>query len=233
MPTNAPRADWRLVLIRAAAAALLLAATVSPASAQSDTGGLATVSVSALSAEDTSVAVAAGMGYRINRTLSIGVELTVIPDFSSGTPELPVSIASTLVFPAPIVRVESTDGRATIFTGNLRLNVPTRSARISPYLIGGAGVGNVRDELSYSVDYGPIFGTTFPPGIPIPLPRIVPPIQESIRRSTTDVAITMGGGISFAMGSQWSIDGDARYVAIVGDRDLQMGRFGGGISYRF
>ena len=231
---NAPRADSRFPLVHLAAAALFLLATAPRASAQSDSGGLATVSVSALSAEDTSVAVAAGMGYRINRTLSVGVELTVIPDFSPGARELPVSIASTLVFPAPIVRVESKDGRATIFTGNLRLSVPTRSARISPYLVGGAGVGNVRDEVSFTIDYPPVFfGPTFPE-IPIPLPRpVVPPFQESIRRSTTDVAITMGGGISFAMGSQWSIDGDARYVAIVGDRDLQMGRFGGGISYRF
>ena len=232
MPTNAPRADWRRLLIRASATALFLIAAAPRASAQADSGGLATAAISALQGgEGTSAAIAAGIGYRVNRTLSIGVELTVIPDFAPGAPELPLSIASTLVYPAPIYRVESSDGRATIFTGNLRLTVPTRSARISPYLVGGAGVGNVRDDVSYSVDYGPIFPADFP--VPLPRTVIYPVIRESIQRSTTDVAITMGGGISVAMGNQWSIDGDARYVAIVGDRDLQMGRFGAGLSYRF
>jgi opacity protein-like surface antigen len=43
----------------------------------------------------------------------------------------------------------------------------------------------------------------------------------------------MGGGVSFAMGNRWSIDGDVRYVAIGGDRDLHIGRFGAGVTYRF
>lgn len=241
MPTNAPRADWRLVLIRASATALLLIAAAPRASAQADSGGLATATVSAVQApEGTSAAIAASIGYRLNRTLSVGVELTVIPDFAPGEAascaciapaELPPSIASSLIYPPPTFRVDSNDGRAVIFTGNLRLTVPTRSPRLSPYLVAGAGVGNVREEVSYAFDFEPIF----PAGFPLPLPRTIvfPSIQQSIARSTTDVAITMGGGISVAMGNQWSIDADARYMAILGNRDLQMGRFGAGVSYRF
>ena len=86
-------------------------------------------------------------------------------------------------------------------------------------------------SLSYSVDFG---RPGILAGFPVPLPRIIyPEIRESIRRTTTDVAITMGGGISLAMSDQWSIDGDARYVTITGRRDVHAGRFGAGISYRF
>jgi hypothetical protein len=43
----------------------------------------------------------------------------------------------------------------------------------------------------------------------------------------------LGGGVSFLTNDRWSFDVDARYVGIFGQRDAQIGRFGGGVTYRF
>jgi hypothetical protein len=79
---------------------------------------------------------------------------------------------------------------------------------------------------------------TFPPillagiGSPIILPAPFPE-SESLSRTTTDFAVSFGGGVSFLMNDHWSLDGDARYFGIFGRQDDQIGRYGGGITYRF
>jgi len=64
-------------------------------------------------------------------------------------------------------------------------------------------------------------------------PPILTPRTESIPRTTTDFAATFGGGGSFLAGDHWSFDVDARYIGVFGERDAQIGRYGGGITYRF
>ena len=151
--------------------------------------------------------------------LILGTELSIVGGLSSA------------IFPAPRINVEAEEGRATIFTGNLRLTIPTRSPRISPYLVGGAGVGNVRDELRYTIGYPhsahcsrrelPARSSSFHRS------------SESIRRTTTDFAMTFGGGVSVLVSDRWSIDADVRYLGVTGERDIQTGRYGGGITFRF
>ena len=217
-----------------AAAALSLLAAAS-ASAQTNNGGVASATVSAMRIEDgTSPSIAGAVGYRFNPTVSLGVELMSVPSLTPETPDIPEPLGvydfSGIVFPSPAITVGSDGGHATIFTANLRLTIPTRSRRISPYLIGGGGVGTVTDKRQYTIIYPAItlMGLDVRPVIFPP-----PPQRESIARTTTDFAATFGGGVSFLTNDHWSFDADVRYIGIFGERDARIGRYGGGITYRF
>lgn len=236
MLTNWPRADRFVPVLRALAAVLLLVAATSSASAQTESGGLASVTVSAFAINDeTKASFAAGIGYRFNRVVALGVELTAVPDFMPRVQESPLYPLATsfngLIYPSPIYRYEPAGGHATFFTGNLRLTVPTRSTRISPYMMGGAGVAAVRSEIDSVIDYGPIILAS----IPASLPRTIayPVITQRLTHTTTDITLTMGGGVSLMMTDQWSVDADARYIAVTGEASGDLGRFGAGLTYRF
>ena len=223
---------------RVAVAAALGFLIAAPVSAQTGSGGVASVTVSAMTIErDTSASIAASIAYRLNPIVALGIELTFVPSFTPHVPDFPTILdagsttagaVSSLIFPAPIFDVDADGGRATIFTGNLQLTIPTRWPRISPYLVGGAGVGSVRDELRYTTTYPQILRPGF--GSPI---IILPPIVQSIRRTTTDFAMTFGGGVSMLVSDDWSIDADVRYLGVAGDRDIHTGRYGAGITFRF
>jgi hypothetical protein len=67
-------------------------------------------------------------------------------------------------------------------------------------------------------------------------PPRVPPRPTSVNRTTTDFTAAFGGGVSFLASHHRSFDVDdvdARYMAIFGPRDAHIGRYGGGITYRF
>jgi hypothetical protein len=221
------------------AAVSLLVIVYSPTvSAQSISGGIASATVSAVSIEDgTSASIAGTVGYRFSATVALGVELMVVPRLTPEVPEIlrPLTVSTAfdgIVLPSPTITVGSDGGHATIFTGNLRLTIPTRTRRISPYLVGGAGVGTVTDKIEYTYIYPPLT-LNVPFGQPMIFPSPFPPRTESIDRTTTDFAAAFGGGVSFLTNDHWSLDVDARYIGIFGRRDAQIGRYGGGITYRF
>lgn len=226
-----------LRLTAAAALSLLVVVHTALVSAQTNNGGIATATVSAMSIEDgASASIAGAIGYRFNPVVALGIELTSVPSLRPDIPELPAPLGAYAIdgisFPSRAITAARDGGHATIFTANLRLTIPTRSRRISPYLIGGAGVGAVTDKLQYTITYPPI--RLIGPGAPtIISPVVLPPRSEPIARTTTDFAATFGGGIAFLTNDHWSIDVDARYIGIFGWRDLRIGRYGGGISYRF
>jgi opacity protein-like surface antigen len=154
----------------------------------------------------TEASVAGTVGYRMNRFLGFGLELTAMPTVKPD--------AATFAGPT----VSGTDGRAIVFTTNVRVERPM-SARLVPYLVGGGGVANVKE----------IFAVTpsGPPGIPV----VVAP--QSVTRSSTDLTLTAGGGVSLMMTGHASIDVDLRYLRFIGDRDQNVGRYGVGFSFRF
>jgi opacity protein-like surface antigen len=120
--------------------------------------------------------------------------------------------------PVPALAVEGTDGRATAFTTNVRVEMPA-SAHLIPYVVGGGGVASVKEIFTISVPR--------PPGAP----AIIPSTSET--RSSTDLALTVGGGLSVIATAHVSIDVDLRYMRLLADRDLNVGRFGIGLGYRF
>lgn len=220
-------------------------ALATPARAQGTQGGLATVTVGAAAIEDgTSAAVTAGIGYRFNRSIAVGVELTAVPTLQSTVPEPQTieyavsTVLSGIVLPTPLVRYEGDGGHATFFTGTMRLELPGAGRRMLPYLVGGAGVGSVTDRLRITIDYPPGYlataagplGFLATPGLTA---LTLPSIARSIPRKVTGFAMTLGGGVSFAINEHFSIDADARYAGILADRDVNSGRAGAGLSYRF
>jgi opacity protein-like surface antigen len=108
--------------------------------------------------------------------------------------------------------------------------VPTISTRFIPYAVAGGGVANVKE----SVDAVIALSSQLPSIVPgIDLPAIYPPIPYSYRLSTTSLALTLGGGVSVMAGEHISIDVDLRYLRLLDTRNRNIGRFGGGASYRF
>ena len=112
-------------------------------------------------------------------------------------------------------------GRATFFTTNLRIDIPGIGARMVPYVIAGGGVANVKER----------FAITDPGAVPAGLPVIVPP--RVVTRSSTDLALTAGGGVDVLLARRLSVVAELRYTRLIGDSDVNVGRFGVGLGYRF
>ncbi len=204
--------------------ALSVGAASLPAEAQ---GVIVSGQASAAVSQDiTSPALAASVSYRFNRSFGLGVELTHMPDLAGDLPARGRFDALTL----------ERDTRATMFTTNVRLEIPTLSARVLPYVVGGGGVASVRSE--FEVNYLAIDGRM--PGLPSIRPGMDPgralsilPGPPFIENSRTSMVLTLGGGASFLLSDHVSLDADLRVLSLLGTRDRTIGRFGGGVSYRF
>jgi opacity protein-like surface antigen len=128
----------------------------------------------------------------------------------------------------PGASVKGADGRAVYFTTNIRVQLPTSSARITPYFIAGGGSASIRRSTDIML---PI-PLAISPGIPFPIP-IPSPIIEHITQSSTNLTLTLGGGVDVSVASHVSVGGDVRYYRLLGDEDSNVGRFGAVIRYRF
>ena len=192
------------------------------ARAQSNAGAIVTGSAGVVAIDShTDLMVSGYAGYRFNQVFGLGIELTSVPELSR----------ESIVYPYIRFDADNAEGRATIFTTNVRLEVPTTSPRVIPYAVAGGGVANVEE----SVDAILVLGVSASATPPIPSPAIFPPptFQRFFLYSTTDLALTVGGGVSIRAGGHLSIDVDLRYLRLLGDEDRNVGRFGSGVSYRF
>lgn len=208
-------------------AVLASVAFARPMSAEARQGAIAGGVVAATAVESrTEVSVAGTIGYRVNRFLGFGMEVmsvpTLKPDVANLAPStgLASSGSAVVATSVPTSTVTGTNGRATVFTTNVRIEIPTITARVIPYAIGGGGVANVKENF------------TMTPPVPVPgLPVVIPP--RPVTQSSTDVALTVGGGVSTVVTAHVSIDVDLRYLRFIANRDLNVRRFGVGCSYRF
>jgi opacity protein-like surface antigen len=185
--------------------------------------------VAATSMESTTeVSVAWATGYRVNRVLGFGVEVMSVPTVK---PDVSALDPSTLNFSsggAPVVTstsvstslVAGTEGGVIIFSTNVRIEIPT-TARVIPYVIGGGGVASVKETFTMTSTFAVAAGT----------PIVIPP--RAVTQSSTDLVLTLGGGVSTLVAAHVSIDLDLRYLRLMANRDLNVGRFGVGFSYRF
>lgn len=220
----------------ASLAVIVVALAGGPAWADEGQGAIASGTVSAAAIESrTKTAVAGALGYRFNRAIGFEVEVTWMPTI---TPDVATLSGSTIIaatgttggvssftFGSP-GGISPADGRAVVFATTIRIEIPTTARRVVPYVVGGGGVASLREG----------FTVTFPrplapAGVPIPnLPVIAP---QSVTQSSTDLALTLGGGASLLATDHLSIDADLRYFRFLGNRDLNVGRFGLGASWRF
>jgi opacity protein-like surface antigen len=213
MPTRA----WTTVSL-AAAASLLGGAS---AAAQTDAGAIVGGAVSAAVAETTSLSLAGTFGYRLNRVIGFGVELVWTPAIERG----PDDSDGSIVLPYRFVETESDQ---LIFTTNVRLEIPTTSRRILPYVIAGGGIASRHDDRRFQPM--PLARRSIG-AIPTAIPVSFGPIE--FETTSTGLALTIGGGASFLVSDHLSVDLDLRHVYIREIPDSTIGRFGGGVSYRF
>jgi opacity protein-like surface antigen len=224
---------------RAVLVLFAVAALATPVAAQSTQGGFAGVIVSAATIENgTSAAVSGSVGYRFTPSVGFSIELTSVPTFDpdvSSPPSIPIIqtiTPTTFIFPPPTLTYEGDGGHAIAFTANLRIDAPNRRT-FAPFVVAGAGIGSVTDRVKITTTYSPgiILAGVTPISIPTALVR--PPVVQTITRTSTDFAVTFGGGVSVFSTKHLALEIDVRYLGVLGSRDLHIGRYGAGISYRF
>jgi opacity protein-like surface antigen len=207
----------------------MCASSATPARAQSTSGAIVTGSAAASVANNgTDLAVAGSMGYRFNRVIGLGVELTWL--------KLKTADSSSVPDPYTSINYQQTKSDAMFFTTNVRIEIPTTSRRILPYAVGGGGVANTMVNETLTIrTLPPVPVVTNPPigGViqfPLPVPA---PISRTQTVSTTGLGLTLGGGVSFLLTDHVSIDADLRSFYIRSNQSGSIGRFGVGASYRF
>jgi opacity protein-like surface antigen len=209
------------------------------AAAADDRGVAVGASVSATNMDGrTSWSAAGSFEYRLNRVAGLEIEATAAPRLKGNLPVATIQAleASSFVAPntiAPTIYPPPTfanqRGRAVMFTNNVRLHIPSTSDRVDPYFVAGGGVANIRQSADFTYVLFPT-PVTLPPGAVIP--NTLRPITQPINTSSTELALTLGGGIGVRVTSQIWIDADLRLFRLLSTDDRNLGRFGVGIRYR-
>ena len=185
---------------------------------------------SAFTNDSSSLSFAGSAGYRFNRAFGMVAELTSITGIDDRSPYGDIV---PLIYPPPF----RSDTDLLMFTTNVRIEVPTISGRILPFVIAGGGIASTTSTVKFDgpiyiasiapdFDYGQLAPTL--PAFPTLFPR------DNYGITQTHLALTIGGGVSIAVGKHLSIDVDLREIHLSGSRTGgDIARFGGGVSYRF
>ncbi len=205
---------------------LALLAFSARAEAQPASGAIVSGLAAATVFDDrTETSIAGGVGYRLNRAIGLGIELTYVPNLEPSFPFL-------LAVPRSGIRFEEPNGNVVMFTSNVRIEIPTTSRRVLPYVVAGGGIASVTQSFVRIYTIEPVV-TTGLPGLPAIGSR---PEELSLPYgpfSTTALALTLGGGVSVFVSDHVSVDVDLRAFHLRGTTTGQIGRFGVGASYRF
>jgi len=206
--------------------------------AQDDRGAVVSGGVSATNiSSHTDVAFAGTFGYRFNRVFGMEIEATAVPDLKAPfSNEFPVILNSSavsnsgavtsLIFPGPVL--QDAGGRLVIFTTNARIEIPTVSARVMPYFVAGGGIASTRRTAQVTYPFPFLLPATQVPVVVQPRSTSYPVISSS-----TDLALTLGGGVDVRVMKRLSIEVDLRLFRLLGYDDSNVGRFGVGVRYRF
>ncbi len=213
-----------------APAFLVLLFLACPQVAHAQSGAIVNGAVGAFVGDHaTDVEISGGIGYRFNRALGFGIEFTHVPDLDTSGP---------YAFSALRICCDATGGphaggHATIFTTNVRVEVPTTMRRVLPFVVGGGGIASVTEKLPIIYYATPLASQLASLGISVPVPDILPGPQQLVSNTTLAMALTLGGGASILMSDHFSIDGDLRVLELLANTGRTIGRFQVGASYRF
>ena len=208
-----------------------------PAAAQDKGSAFVGGGVSAANmASRTEIAYSGAFGYRFSRVVSFVMEATGVPSVETAFPTstnpvifangATVASTSVAIFPGPTYSYLG--GRIVLLTNTARIDIPTTSTRVTPFFSAGGGVANVRRTADFSYEL-PL--PLLPPGTPT-LP-IVRPFVQQLTSSSTDMALTLGGGAGVRVAKSLWLDVDLRLFRLLGDEDQNLGRFGVGVRYGF
>jgi hypothetical protein len=143
----------------------------------------------AISGGETAPLFGGGVTYRFNRALGLGVELTHVRSLDAG-------------FPYIYCCGNDTKERSTVFTTNVRVEVPTTSRRVIPFVVGGGGVAAV--TRSYSVVYSLAAQRL---GMPLSsLGLSILPAPSEYESTISNMALTLGGGANFLLTDHVAVD---------------------------
>jgi opacity protein-like surface antigen len=206
--------------------ALLLA---SPGLAHAQSGAIVNGAVGAAVVDNaTNLEISGGVGYRFNHVMGFGIEFTHVPrldtsgQFALSTLRLCCGIGDQRV-----------DGHATVFTTNVRVEIPTTMRHVLPFVVGGGGIASVTEKASVIYYAVPLASQLASMGIPVSTPDILPGPQQVVSSTTLAMALTLGGGASFPVTEHLAVDADLRVLKLLADTGRTVGRFQTGVSYRF
>lgn len=133
----------------------------------------------------------------------------------------------------PNLKLEDSDstGRGVAFLTNFVTEFPTPARWLTPYVEGGGGIANISQSFSFQSarENDPRF---FPR-------RRGDPIRTTdngldLRRSETNLALTVGGGVDFNIWRGLAVGPNITYLKLFGNlQDRDFTRIGGRASYRF
>jgi opacity protein-like surface antigen len=183
----------------------------------------------------TTVAYTGAFDYRFSNVVGLELELTYAPSleprFSSSIIQpLPAS-SSIIGLPIPAPTFANGTGRAVIFSNNVRVAVPTTTARLEPFFVAGGGVANVQQTADLRYTF-PTIGGAVAGG---PLVLGTQTLSQRVTSSSVGLALTLGGGVGIKATEHLWIDADLRLIRVMGERDQDqnVGRFGAAARYRF
>src|SRR5436309_4351406 len=146
-----------------------------------DAGAVVSASVDVTNmASRTAWTFAGAAGYRFNRIIGSEIEVTAVPTLKStfaapgsnslvirGTTATSSPIPSYVLYPGPTYT--NSNGRVVIFTNNVRVDLPTTTAVLTPYFVAGGGIASVRRSAELVFPYPlPLAVTAL--AVPVPLP---------------------------------------------------------------
>jgi opacity protein-like surface antigen len=207
---------------------LLFLVLVRPGLVHAQSGAIANVGVGVAAADgESDLVINGGIGYRFNRAIGFGIELTNMPSLGSdlgrgfGAP-------TRIVFGA-----DDAERHATIFTTNVRIEIPTTMRRVIPFVVGGGGIASLTEP--YPIYYAvPLNGlSTDLSALGLSIPNILPGGPQFVSSTTIHMALTLGGGASVLVTDHLAVDVDLRALRLLGQTSRNVGRFTVGASYRF
>jgi opacity protein-like surface antigen len=225
------RRAFRIALVCLGICPLTTAAAAAAPCEEAPRARAAVLGAATINSGDSSATIAGSFGYRVDRCFGLEFEIGVIPDLQDEPQVIPLSSFSfglndgrsvpvPTIFPPPTF-----DSRLVTFMTNARVEIPTTLRTIVPYVVGGGGIASVRREVSYS----PFLVFPELPGLditPLTLPR-------TVSSTETALALNVGVGVSIRIVKELYADADMRYVRVFTNNELDLNRFGAGISYRF
>ncbi|HZP48875.1 MAG TPA: outer membrane beta-barrel protein [Vicinamibacterales bacterium] len=223
------------------ASALVLALLAAAPLRAQDSGAVVGASIGVTDSQSRADLTYAGSaGYRFNRYVGLEIEVTAVPTLKGSSPASDAAaitqITGTSAYSALTGSIlagstfANPNGRAVMFTNNLRVELPTAADRLTPFFVAGGGVASIRrtGDVILPIPFDPL---------PLSVGGVIsPPIRTITQRltsSSTDLALTIGGGVAVRVASHATIDADLRLFEFLDATNSNVGRFTVGVRYSF
>ena len=184
----------------------VMMACATPALAQENGARISGFFGSAFGEGETNIGTGGAVGYRFTPRVGFDFQAVALPDFE----------------------IENgASGRGVAFLTNFVAEFPSSARWLTPYVSGGGGVANI-SRLASSVDNR---------DLPGPRRDIFRGYENRIDvrgGSSTDVALTVGGGVDFRIWHSLSVGPNLTYMHLFGGADdLSLTQISGKATYRF